>query len=207
MLFRGILVIPLLVVLFVRAIAVGFLVFTGWFFALFMGRLPARPTSYIARNIRFATRVQAYGSLMLDAYPPFSLDDHDYQIEVSLSPGRVGRLSVLFRFILVIPAGIVSGLVTGGFTVAAVFIWLIVLIKGRMPRGLFEALAATWRYSARYQGYLFMVSSAYPGELFGDAVVLSAPWPSAEGGGSPTRLRPHRAARPHRLRRCRRIRP
>lgn len=181
--FRGILLIPLVLVLFIRLIAVEVLVFVGWFCALIMGRLPARSASYIARNIQFLVRVQAYGSLMLDEYPPLSLDDHEYPVEVSFNPGRVGRLSVLFRLILSIPAAIVENTVTGGFFIAALFVWLIVLIRGRMPRSLFDALAAMLRYSARYSGYRFMVSSAYPGELFGDAVLISTPWPPAEGVG------------------------
>jgi hypothetical protein len=183
--FRGILLIPLAVVLLIRAIAVEFLVIIGWFCALVTGHLPARPASYIARSVQVQIRVQAYGSLMLDKYPPLSLDDHEYPVEVSFNPGRVARLSVLFRLILLIPAAIVENVVTGGFFIAAFFVWLVVLIRGKMPNNLFDALAAMLRYSARYMGYLLMVSSAYPGELFGDAVVvMSTPWPPAEGAGA-----------------------
>ncbi len=46
--------------------------------------------------------------------------------------------------------------------------WLIVLIAGRMPRSLHEALAAAVRYQARVTGYFLMLTARYPGGLFGD---------------------------------------
>ena len=55
--------------------------------------------------------------------------------------------------------------------------WLIVLIAGRMPRPLHEALAAAVRYEVRLSGYFLMLTAQYPGGLFGD------PATSAFGAG------------------------
>ena len=46
--------------------------------------------------------------------------------------------------------------------------WLIVLVAGRMPRPLHEALAAAVRYHIRVTGYFLMLTARYPGGLFGD---------------------------------------
>src|SRR5215472_11852918 len=46
--------------------------------------------------------------------------------------------------------------------------WLIVLIRGRMPRPLYEAIAACLRYWARMKGYWYMLTDVYPSGLFGD---------------------------------------
>jgi hypothetical protein len=104
---------------------------------------------------------------MNDAYPPFSTKK-DFGVNVDIPNTNVSRWAVLFRIVLVIPAAVVSALVTGGTEVAAVFIWLIVLVKGEMPVSLFGALAAILRYQARFFAYYAMLTSKYPGELFGD---------------------------------------
>jgi hypothetical protein len=104
---------------------------------------------------------------MNDAYPPFSVKK-DFGVNVEIPTTRVSRWAVLFRIILLIPAAFVSALVSAGVEVAAVFIWLIVLVKGEMPVSLFAALAAILRYQARFFSYYAMLTSKYPGELFGD---------------------------------------
>jgi hypothetical protein len=104
---------------------------------------------------------------MNDSYPPFSAKK-DFGVNVEIPNTNIRRWAVLFRIVLVIPAAVVSALVTGGTEVAAVFIWLIVLVKGEMPVSLFAAFAAILRYQARFFAYYTMLTSKYPGELFGD---------------------------------------
>ena len=84
-------------------------------------------------------------------------------------PGRLNRAAVLFRFILMIPALIVASIVSSGVSVALFVIWLIVLITGRMPNSIFEALAVVLRYQVRAYAYFAMFTSEYPRNLFGDA--------------------------------------
>ena len=61
--------------------------------------------------------------------------------------------------------------------------WLIVLIAGRMPRPLHEALAAALRYQTRVIGYFLMLTARYPGGLFGDPAAFGAgPADSVPGG-------------------------
>ena len=65
--------------------------------------------------------------------------------------------------------------------------WLIVLIAGRMPRSLHEALAATVRYHIRVTGYFLMLTARYPGGLFGDPAT-SAFVAAPAGGAFPVGL-------------------
>jgi Domain of unknown function (DUF4389) len=168
-LFRLILIIPQFFFLALVGIAAEIVLFLGWFGALFTGRLPEFAADFLSGVLRWQARVNAYHLLMTDQYPPFSLEDTDYPVRVAMRPGRLNRLAVLFRFILVIPASIVVGVVTYGLQTIALFvIWLIVLISGRMPPSLHEAISAVLRYSARVTGYIFMLTSEYPGGLFGD---------------------------------------
>lgn len=68
------LAIPHLIVLAVLAIAVFFVWFIGFFAVLFTGKWPEGLRDFVVGFMRWATRVNAYGFLLLrDEYPPFTL--------------------------------------------------------------------------------------------------------------------------------------
>lgn len=177
--FRIVLAIPLLLVGLVYAVGAFVIVVIGWFAALVMGRLPRFAARYLSAFVVFGARLSAYSNLMLDRYPPFSLFyPAAYPVNVEIEGGPVRRLAVLFRIFLLIPANIVNSLVTEGLGVVAFFIWLIVLVAGRMPTTIFGAVAAVIRFQARTYAYALMLTGKYPGELFGDQALSGAPgWP------------------------------
>lgn len=169
-LFRVILMIPHAVVLWILGIAAEVVAVIGWFGALFTGRLPQFAADFLTGYLRWLTRYYAYYLLLTDHYPPFSLEDVSYPVRLAARPGRLNRLAVLFRFILGIPALIVTSLVGFGLALLSLFIiWLIVLFTGTMPIAAHRALAAATRYFARFYGYMLMLTSEYPKGLFGDA--------------------------------------
>lgn len=194
---RIILAIPHLVVLWVLGIAAEVVALICWFAALVTGRLPTGLAEFQVGYLRWATRVYAYLYLLTDVYPPFELADADYPVRVRAEPGLLNRLAVLFRIILVIPAWIVSAVLLYGLSFLVMLVtWLIVLIAGRMPRPLHEALAAAVRYQARVTGYFLMLTARYPGGLFGDPATSAfgvdpaggafPPGPAAQGApGAP----------------------
>jgi len=174
-LIRWIMLIPHIVVLYFLNIAFAVVTFIGWWGALFTGRLPGFAVTYLSGVIRWTIRVQAYALLLTDQYPPFSLDDEPgYPVRVAIpSPDRLNRLAVLFRFILVIPAGLLLDLVRlGGTTIVGFIAWLIVLITGKLPTSLHLAYIAILRYMTRYYGYSCMLTAAYPGGFFGDGIAM-----------------------------------
>jgi hypothetical protein len=184
--FRIILAIPHLLLLSVVGIAVLVMAFIGWFAALFTGRLPDGIASFLTNMLQYGARVIAYGQFLLtDRFPRFSFGDEDYPVEVHAAPGRLNRLAVLFRFILLIPAVIVSTLVVGGAYVGLFVTWLILVITGRMPPMLFEALAAVFRYQTRLYGYWLMLTSTYPGGLFGDRPEVTPAYPQPAPAAEP----------------------
>ncbi|MFC6881173.1 MULTISPECIES: DUF4389 domain-containing protein [Actinomadura] len=184
-LLRLILMIPQIVVVWLLSIAAYVVAFIGWFAALALGRLPAWAAEYLSGYLAWSTRVSAYGYLLSDAYPPFRWTPSGHPVRVDVRPGRLNRLAVLFRIVLMIPAAIVSNLLTTGWRVAAIVIWLVVLVRGGMPQPLFEATAAVQRYSMRFQAYVLMLTPVYPKHLFGDQgteVRLSPTRPLVLGG-------------------------
>ena len=169
--FRIIMAIPQLIVLWLLGIAAMVITIIGWFGAVFTGRLPVFAADFLTGYLRWLSRVYAYNYLLTDVYPPFTLDDADYPVRLAVAPGRLNRLAVLFRFFLLIPCWIVQAVVTYGALTIFIFVtWLIVLIRGQMPDSVHQALAAVLRYQVRTLGFALMLTSAYPGGLFGDPV-------------------------------------
>ena len=186
--FRLLLVLPQAVVLSVLWLVGLVAVVVGWFAALVLGRLPEPIARYLCHLTRYTTRVYAYGWLLTDRYPPFRFLAEDYPVQVDLAPGRLNRLAVLFRLFLAIPAMILSGLAVAGWEVAGFFIWLLVLVLGRVPGPLFDATTAVLRYSMRLNAYALLVTAAYPSGLFGDPPASpGSPEPAAwpRPGGRP----------------------
>jgi len=169
--FRLVMLIPHLVVLYFVGIAAGVVAFIGWWGALFTGRLPQFAENFLTGYVRWYTRVNAYGLLLTDVYPPFSLeDDPGYPVRIAVPPAqRLNRAAVFFRFILLIPAAIVTAVVTyGAATIMGFVAWLITLVAGRLPDSFHNAYSAVLRYLARVYGYYLMLTPAYPAKLYGD---------------------------------------
>lgn len=199
-LLRWLLLLPQFVVLVLLGIAVFFTVIVGWFAALFTGRLPEGIARFLSGFLAYDTRVSAAAMLLVDHYPPFALyPAAPYPTRIELRPGPLNRLAVLFRIFLMIPAAIIRYLLEWGWSVLAVFVWLIVLVLGRMPRPVFEATAAVLRYGMRFEAYTLMLTSAYPKRLFGDPpqeLPAGAAEPGAGEPGGQGRPFPPSATRP-----------
>src|SRR5690349_9107322 len=187
--FRLLLAIPQLIVLWLLGVAAGVITIIGWFGALFTGRLPVFAADFLTGYLRWLSRVYAYNYLLTDAYPPFTLDDADYPVRLAVTPGRLNRLAVLFRFFLLIPCWIVQAVVSyGALTIFMFVTWLIVLVTGQMPDAIHQGLAAVLRYQVGTLGFATMLTSAYPGGLFGD--------PPAQAGYGDPQAQPEYGAQP-----------
>jgi hypothetical protein len=150
---------------------------------LFTGRLPVFAADFLTGYLRWLSRVYAYNYLLTDLYPPFTLDDADYPVRLAVTSGRLNRLAVLFRFFLLIPCWIVQAVVSyGALTIFMFVTWLIVLVTGQMPDAIQQGLASVLRYQVRTLGFAMMLTSAYPGGLFGD--------PQAQPGYSDPQAQP-----------------
>ena len=167
-LLRLLLLIPQGIVVALLSIVAAIVVFIGWFGALFLGRLPEFAVSYLSRYLAYETRVEGYGMLLVDRYPPFAFDAPDYPVRIEVRPGQLNRFAVFFRLLLVIPAGIVQAVIYSGWTVCCFFIWVVVLVLGRMPQAAFQAVASVLRFKLRVEAYMYLLTSAYPKRLLGD---------------------------------------
>src|SRR6202158_3745649 len=115
--FRLLLAIPHFFWLGLFTVGAVFIAFLNWFATLFMGRSPKGLHDFLAGYVRYATQFFAYLFLAANPYPPFYFGTAvgPYPIDVEIDPpARQNRWVTGFRLLLVIPALLVSGTLSGG---------------------------------------------------------------------------------------------
>ncbi len=88
---------------------------------------------------------------------------------------RYSRLKTFFRPLLAIPIVILRYVMNLLLEIGAIAAWVVIVITGRLPRGLFDLMVLANSYVARSDAYLFLLTETYP--PFQDEA-------DARGGGS-----------------------
>jgi hypothetical protein len=161
--FRGLLVIPHVLVLYLWALLAGLTLIVAWVAALFIGRVPGPLHRFLAAYLRYATRVNAYLLLIANPYPPFSGAEGRGVVDVSVEPAsRQGRWKVFFRLLLALPAYLlINAFQTVNFTIAFLG-WFYALFTGRMEPGMQKLNALLLRYEVQAGGYMYLLTDRYP---------------------------------------------
>jgi hypothetical protein len=187
-LFKWLLVIPHLVVLFFLWIAFVLLTIAAWCAIVFTGRYPKTIFDFNVGVLRWSWRVSyySYGALGTDRYPPFTLTDVDYPARLDVAyPERLSRgLALVKTWLLAIPHYLIVGLFTSGLVwwateigesgnqaaqngagligilvfIAGVFL----LFSGRYPQGLFDLVLGLNRWVFRVVAYAALMRDEYP---------------------------------------------
>jgi hypothetical protein len=167
--FRMILVIPHLVVLLLWGVAAYVTTFVAWFAIIITGRYPNGLWGFAAKYFVYAGRVNGYSGLLTDVYPPFGADG-DYPVRVTAQRSdRQSRLRTLFRYILIIPAGIGAYLLGIAQNAVTFLAWLVILFTGKMPLPLQNFILFVHRFSVRTTAYGLLLVDAYPSFAEGEA--------------------------------------
>lgn len=163
--FRLILVIPVVIVLYVFGIIASIAILIAWFAIVLTGRYPRGLYDFVAGFNRFVARVTAYGLLLTDVYPPFSgAADPAYPVRMEFSGPleSYSRLRTLPRIILAIPIMILRYVMNLLLEIGAFAAWIVIVVTGKMPRGLFDLMVLANSYTARSDAYLFLLTETYP---------------------------------------------
>lgn len=162
--FRPILTIPLWIVLYVYGILAMIAIVIAWFAILLTARYPKPLYDFVASYTRYEVRVTAYAALLCDPYPPFSgRDDDAYPVRMEFSPlARYSRLKTVARVILAIPIVIVRYVMNLLLEISAIFAWFIIVIIGRLPKGMHDMMVLANSYMARSDAYLYLLTETYP---------------------------------------------
>ena len=156
--FRLILAIPVAIVLYVFGIVAWFAIVIAWFAIVLTGRYPKGLYSFVADFTRFVARVTAYAALLTDAYPPFNgAAEASYPIRMEFADPleQYSRLKTLFRVILAIPIVILRYVIDLLLEIGAFASWIVIVVTGKMPRGLFDLMVLANSFTARSDAYSF----------------------------------------------------
>jgi hypothetical protein len=176
--FRLLLAIPLMIWLYFYGIVTYIAVVIAWFVVLISGRFPRGLYDFIAGYTRCLTRVTAYTALLADPYPAFGgSEDPNYPIRMRFAGPleRYSRPKILFRAILAIPLMVLRYVMTLLLEIGAFAAWVVIVITGRLPRGLFDLMVLANSYTARSDAYIFLLTETYP--PFQDTLTRSAGTP------------------------------
>jgi Domain of unknown function (DUF4389) len=135
----------------------------NWFATLFAGRSPQGLHTFLATFLRYATHVRAYLLLIADPFPGFTGKQGSYPIDLEVDPPQPqNRLTVLFRIVLVIPALLLTSILSNLSHLFAVFSWFIALVLGRVPEGLRNFAALALRIETQTYAYVLLLTGRYP---------------------------------------------
>jgi hypothetical protein len=163
--FRYILAIPQFFFGWFYAIAFYVVLIIAWFALLFTGRWPSGLYAFAGGFLRYITRLSAYLYLGVDTYPPFGgAEDDSYPVRVRIAPplDRYSRLKVFFRPIYAILATVIRYALGIVLSFVAFLSWFAIVITGRQPVSLQNALNFSLSYTTRADALIFLITQTYP---------------------------------------------
>jgi len=163
--FRLILAIPLVLWFYLYALIAWVAVLIAWFAIVVTAKYPKGLYDFVAGFTRFLARFTAYACLLSDPYPAFAgSEDPAYPVRMQFAGplDHYSRLKTLFRIILAIPVGVMRYVMNLLLEIGAVAAWFVILLTGKMPRGLFDVMVLANSYAARSDAYLLLLTESYP---------------------------------------------
>ena len=167
---QWLLAIPHFIVLYALGILSQVVAVVAWFVILFTGKLPEGLAGVQHLYVRYANRTYAYAGFLREEYPPFTFDTTaedpgDYPaVRTAFTPSYEdrNRLTVAFRFILVIPHLIVlSVLALVAYLLVLVNV-VVVLVTGSWSAGMRDFVVGTLRWATRVNAYQLLLTDEYP---------------------------------------------
>jgi hypothetical protein len=161
--FRLPLAFPHLVWLTLWGVLALFAAIANWAATLVRGRPPASLHRFLSAYLRYQAHVYAFVSLIGNPFPGFAGSAGSYPAEVAIAaPEGQNRWTVGLRLLLAVPAWILAAAYGSVLWTAAVLGWFAALATGAMPRRLRNTGAHALRYVIQVNGYLFLLTDAYP---------------------------------------------
>jgi hypothetical protein len=120
---------------------------------------------FIAGFVDIEVQATAYLVLLADPYPPFmpgSKPDYPVRMQFAGPLPEYSRLKTFFRWLLAIPIVIVRYVAQLLLEITAIAAWIVSVVLGRLPRGLFDPMVLANSYIARSDAYLFLLTETYP---------------------------------------------
>jgi Domain of unknown function (DUF4389) len=176
--FRIILAIPHLIVSQVWGYLAQILAVIQWVIVLFTGKHNEGIWNLQQSWLGYYARVSGYTSLLYDQYPAFGTDPGSVPARSAITfEEGANRLSNALRLIWLIPALVIGFFIAIASMFVGLFSWFAILFTGKHPRGMWEFLLKSTRYTLQLQAYSLLMTDVYP--KFGEGAM------SVGAAGSP----------------------
>ncbi len=176
--FRGILAIPVLVLLAMLAHSAssstddfqslaavgGFIFLPTLLLLLFRHRYPRWWFDFNVNLLAFTYRIVIYFYLLRDEYPSTE-DRQALLLEIPYPDAKqdLSRGMPLVKWLLAFPHYLILSVLVLGVAIATLIAWFAILFTGRYPRGLFEFTVGVLRWSSRVSCYaVLLTTDKYP---------------------------------------------
>jgi hypothetical protein len=163
--FRWILAIPHFLFAFAYACAFVVVYFIAWVALMITARWPAPLYEFTGNFLRYITRLNAYLLLGVDKYPAFNgAEDDSYPVRVHIAPAldHYSRLKVFFRYFYAIVAMVIRYALGIVISLVSFLSWFAIVITGRQPESLQNALNFSLSYTTQADALLFLITETYP---------------------------------------------
>jgi hypothetical protein len=162
--FRFIVAIPHLIVSQVWGYLAQIVAIGQWFIILFTGKRNDGIFQIQTGWLEYYARVFGYTSLLHDVFPPFGPDSGGtVAITTTITNDEpVNRLTNALRFIWVIPAAFIAGVLMFAAFFVEVISWFAILLTGTQPRGMWDFTHKVVRYVLQTQAYGLLMTDTYP---------------------------------------------
>jgi uncharacterized protein DUF4389 len=161
--FRYLLAIPHLIFAGLWGYAAEILALLQWFVILFTGRRNEGMWSFQRGYLGYSARVNSYVGLLYDEYPNFGTAWSQEPVAFGLDYEEdANRLTNGLRFLWIIPALIIAFFLNIAAAVILFVSWLVIVITGKHPRGMFDFVLRVSRFSLNLNAYALLMTDGYP---------------------------------------------
>ncbi len=162
---KWLMAIPHFIIVYLLSIVANVLLFIAFFSILFTKKWPRGLFDFFLQIQRWTANTYAYAfALLRDEYPPFSGDSGAYPLTLDVEYREdLSRWQIFLKWLFVIPHVLVLLVLWIAASFAILIAFFAILFTGRYPRGLFDFVVATMRWTVRVQAYgLWFMTDRYP---------------------------------------------
>lgn len=161
--FRPVLAIPLLVLVALGLLFVLAGMAIGWAAVFARRSYPSWLFSAVSGGFAWLARAGAYCTLLTDRWPSFEPHDSTVVLHYEDPPPVLSRWRVLaWKAVVLLPHIAVLVLLTAVLVLLTIAAWVWVVITGRYPRGMFDAVTGIQRWFFRVAGYFASFTDRFP---------------------------------------------
>jgi len=162
---KWLLAFPHLIIVYLLQLVASLMVLVAFFAVLFTKKWPRGMFDFMVQIQRWTLNVATYAfTLMRDEYPPFGGEEGEYPLSFQVDyDENLSRWMIFVKWLLVLPHLIILTFLAVAAWVVLIIAWFAILFTGRYPRGMFDFVVGTMRWTLRVSAYAhWLMTDRYP---------------------------------------------